>query len=499
MAVSLEPNTPRWWLQRLGTQLMEDRPRLDLLECYRSGEHPLPQGHERMREAFRILQRKARSNYTGLVIESVKERAKPLGIRRGTQTLVNPSSQLRWQANGLDAESGIGHSWCLTFGRSYVIIGPPTKENFDQPVISIEDPREVIHEPHPLRRRVSLAGLKLYVDSVMGQHKAVLYLGDGTVHYFYRPQRKNEGQSFRKFDQSKWLDDTSEFEGGSVDLGINRCPVVPFINRPEYAPMGFGEFEDVIDIQDRINSTILDRMVISRMQAYRQRWMKGASLTDELGNVRPPFDPGADLLWAVEDADVEFGDFDTTDIRPLLDATKADVNDLAAITRTPPHYLLGALVNVSGDALTAAETGLVSKVRDHLVGWGESWEDVDRIAGLYLGEEPDPSASMVWSDPQFRSRAEMADAAVKEQAVGVPWNMLMERLGFTPDDIKRMRSERAADAMLQAATAPVVSQPAQGQPGNQRTTNSASGPVANAPGAAPTGSATGAGGTPAGP
>lgn len=496
MADTLEPNSPRWWLQRLGTQLMADQSRLNSLENYRCGEHPLPIGHHRMREAFRVLQRKSRSNYTGLVVEAVKERSRALGIRKGAQT-VDPGSQKRWQANSLDAESMICHSWSLTFGRAYAIIGPPTKDNYDQPVVSIEDPREVIHEAHPLRRRRAVAGLKIYVDNIVGQHKAVLYLGDGSVHYFYRLKRKGEG-GYRRFDQSKWLADTSEFEDGWTQLPISVCPVVPFINRPDYDPMGFGEFEDVIDIQDRINSTILDRMVISRMQAYRQRWMKGTKITDEEGNPLPPFDPGADLLWAVEDEKAEFGEFQTTDVRPLLEATKADVNDLAAITRTPPHYLLGALINVSGDALTAAETGLVSKVRDRMNSWGESWEEVDRIGGLYLGEEPSPSSTMIWADPQFRSRAEMADAAVKEQAVGVPWSTLMERLGFGPEDIVRMRSERAADAMLLAATAPAATPPAPGQPGSPGTTNSAGGSSANDSGAAPTGSGAGASGTPSG-
>src|SRR5688572_17746440 len=125
----LEPNSPRWWLQRLGSQLLEDRPRFDRLEEYRCGDHPLPIGHHRMREAFRVLQRKARSNYTGLVVEAVKERARPLGIRKGAKG-IDPGSQKRWQANSLDAEAPILHSWCLTFGRAYAIVGPPTKDNF---------------------------------------------------------------------------------------------------------------------------------------------------------------------------------------------------------------------------------------------------------------------------------------------------------------------------------------------------------------------------------
>lgn len=492
MATSLEPNSPRWWLQRLGAQLMADRPRLDLLEQYRCGDHPLPIGHQRMREAFRVLQKKARSNYTGLVVEAVKERSRALGIRKGSKT-IDPAAQKRWQANSLDAESMICHSWSATFGRAYAIVGPPTQENYDQPVVSIEDPREVIHEPHPLRRRKAVAGLKIYVDDIVGQHKAVLYLDDGSVYYFYRVKRKNEGL-YRKFDQAKWLVDESDFEGGETQLPIKVCPVVPFINRPDYEPMGFGEFEDVLDVQDRINSTILDRMVISRMQAYRQRWMKGTKITDDEGNPLPPFDPGADLLWAVEDDKAEFGEFQTTDIRPLLDATKADINDLAAITRTPPHYLLGALVNVSGDALTAAETGLVSKVRDRMNSWGESWEDVDRIGGLYLGEEPDPTSTMIWADPQFRSVAEASDAAVKQQAVGVPWADLMALLGFGPTDIERMRSERAADAMLTAA----VSQPSPPQSGNERTSPATDANAASGSGAAPGGNSTGASASPPG-
>lgn len=485
MADTLTPNSPRWWLQRLGSQLMADQDRFDKLEAYRCGNHPLPIGHHRMREAFRVLQRKSRSNYTGLVVEAVKERAKPLAIQHESAAQTK-ASQLRWQANSLDAEAPVAHSWCLTFGRSYAIVGPPTEENFGQPVVSIEDPRQVTHEPHPLRRRVAVAGLKIYVNNILNQNKAVLYLGDGTVYYYYRPIRKYEASNLR-FNQAKWLDDVDEGENGYADLGINRCPVIPFINRPDYDPMGFGEFEDVIDVQDRINSTILDRMVISRMQAYRQRWMKGAKITDEEGNPLPPFDPGADLLWAVEDSDAQFGEFEPTDIRPLLEATKADVNDLAAITRTPPHYLLGALVNVSGDALTAAETGLVSKVKDRMVGWGESWEDVDRVAGLYLGETPNPSSSLVWADPQFRSIAEISDAATKQQAVGVPWRQLMELLQFTPDQIQVMRAERAADAMLTAALTP----PAPTPPGNPRTTNGVGEPSATGPEAQPTGPSTG--------
>lgn len=446
MAVSLEPGSARYWLQRLGTQLENDLRSFDVLHSYRIGDHPLPEGHQRAKDAFRKLQRKARSNYTGLVIESVKERMTPIGFRTGGEGSVTTDKDARmmWQANSLDAECGIVHDNALTFGRSYVIVGAPDVTG--QPVITAEDPRQVTHIPDPIRRRTVRAALKLYEDDETGKCYAVIYLADA-IHYFVRPKPRRNAYKGR-FDQAKWDVDTSQFENGFAENTIGVVPVVPFINRAAVNPMGMGEFEDVLDIQDRINNVILDRLVIIKMQAYRQRWAKGLELVDENNNPIDSFDPGADLLWAVGDSDVEFGEFETTDIRQLIDAAKADTNDLAAITRTPPHYLLGALVNLSGDALKAAETGLISKVKDRMVEFGESWEQVNRLGALYLDRELPLDSEIIWADPESRSMAELADAAVKKKSVGVPWEQLMVDLDYTPTEIERMRPQRAADALL---------------------------------------------------
>lgn len=455
MAVQLEPGSGRYWLQRLGKQLEAELPDLELLQRYRCGDHPLPDSHPRSKEAFRQLQRKARSNYTGLVVESVRERARPIGFRtggKGTNTQDTEAWKV-WQANSLDAECGIVHAQSLTFGRSYVLVGPPDESGY--PVITAEDPRQVTHIPDPVRRRVVRAALKMWFDDETGMNHAVVYLAN-EIHYYVRPKDK----TYRPmFNQAKWADDTNEGNPETPGMAANPLgvvPMVPFINRPDASPRGVGEFADVLDIQDRINAVVFDRLVTGKMQAFRQRWVKGIKFEDENGNPQQPFEPGADLLWAVEDSDAQFGDFAETDLKPFLEAAKADVNDLAAITRTPPHYLLGALVNLSGDALKAAETGLISKVKDRMVEWGESWEQVNRIAGMYTERVVPIDASLMWADPESRSMAELADAGLKKQTIGVPWRQLMEDLDYTPDQIARMRTERAADAMLTVATQPPV-------------------------------------------
>ncbi len=84
---------------------------------------------------------------------------------------------------------------------------------------------------------------------------------------------------------------------------------------------------------------------------------------------------------------------------------------------------------------------------------------------------------LMWADPESRSDAEMADAATKKMTVGVPWRQLMEDLDYTPVQIARMRTERAADAMLAVASQPVAVQqvqqanPAQPQDNQEVTAN----------------------------
>jgi len=138
----------------------------------------------------------------------------------------------------------------------------------------------------------------------------------------------------------------------------------------------------------------------------------------------------------------------------VLKAVEADVQHLAAITRTPPHYLLGSMVNTSGDALAAADTGLTSKVTERSTEFGESWEAVYQLAGLVQGRQVPDECEVIWQNPQFRTLMEMAAANVQLVAAGVPWRTRMAMLDFTPMQIDEMQTERAADAMLNAAFAP---------------------------------------------
>lgn len=458
---TITPGAPGWWLLRLGKQLTSERPRFDRLEAYHKGRHPLPYGNRKMREAYKRLQKQSRSNYVGLVAETLLERMKVTGFRVGGtgSDTTDTDAWGWWQANRMDANSGLVHRAAVVMSRSYVIVG----DQDGAPLVTGEDPRQVIHESAPADRYLIRAALKLWTDDVENVAFAVLYLPD-TVHYYRSRTPLNRVRS--AWQPATWdIDVANGFAPEGVAKNpLGEVPVVPFVCRPDLAGNGLGEFEDVCDVQDRINTITLDLSVISAMQAYRQRWAKGIDPEDDKGNPQTLFDPGADLLWVTPEVKAEFGEFTPTDLRPLIAAIDSSVQTLAAITRCPPHYLVGQIVNASGDALAQAEVGLTCKVAEREQEFGESWEAVYRLAGKVLGKTVPDDAEVIWKDPQFRTLTEMASASVQLKASDVPWRTRMEMLDKTPQEIERMDAERTADAkvtaLAAAAAAPVGPVPA---------------------------------------
>jgi hypothetical protein len=140
--------------------------------------------------------------------------------------------------------------------------------------------------------------------------------------------------------------------------------------------------------------------------------------------------------------------------------------------------VLGEIVNASGDALKAAETGLVAKVRDKMEPFGEGHEEAMRLAFAAI-DAGDPrsralDAETIWSDPESRSQAETVDAAVKKQALGVPWEQIMEDVGYSPQQIDRMAAMRESEALLAQALAPP---PTDSDPQNQNLNGNAGVPA----------------------
>jgi hypothetical protein len=428
-----KPGEPLWWVDRLWKQLVKRRKYVDLMRLYYSGDHPLPMIQEKARSAFQRLLKQSRSNYTGLVVDATAERIQVDGFRFGDEDIADQEAWRVWQASSMDADSDLLITEAVKVGRAFALVAP-NPDDPTTPIITAEDATQAIVAYKPGSRRDRAAGLKTWMDDWTGQFMATLYLPDG----LYKFQAPKPQQGIPK---PRWV---KREVGGEQWPAPNPLGVVPLIeiqNRPDLLGDAHSEIEDVLDVQDRINKTLIDRMMAQEFSAFRQRWMTGYEVpTDDSGQPIEPFKAAVDRLWVIEDENVKVGEFSSTDLGPYLASIEADVQHMAARTRTPAQYLLGKLSNVNGETLKATESGLVAKVRQRCRPLGEGLEEVVRLYLQAAGDARDLSSiEVIWHNPEFRTEGELVDALVKMSTLGVPREALWERWGASQTEIAKWR------------------------------------------------------------
>jgi hypothetical protein len=77
---------------------------------------------------------------------------------------------------------------------------------------------------------------------------------------------------------------------------------------------------------------------------------------------------------------------------------------------------------------------------------GESWEEVFRLNFAFRGDPrgSDTAAEIIWQDPESRTEAVHTDALVKQKSLGIPDEVLWEGLGYSPQQIARIKRLIAA-------------------------------------------------------
>ncbi|MEX3099528.1 phage portal protein [Streptomyces sp. ST1020] len=434
LAQTPQPGEPLWWVDRLWKELIERRKYADTMRQYYSGDHPLPMIQDKARPAFQRLLKQARSNYAGLVVDATAERLQIDGFRMGDAEVGDSEIWRIWQANNMDADSDLQLAEAVKVGRAFALVAP-NPEDAATPLITAEDATQAVVAYESGSRRQRRAGLKTFTDDWTGDLMATLFV-DGLL-YKYRAPTPKSGMT----GPPRWVPREASGEAWPAPNPLQVVPLVEIPNRPDLLGEAHSEIEDLLDIQDRINKTLIDRLMAQEFSAFRQRWMTGYEVpTDDNGQPVEPFKAAVDRLWVIEDENVKIGEFQATDLRPYLDSVEADVQHMAARSRTPAQYLLGKLSNVNGETLKATESGLVAKIRQRQRPLGEGQEEVARLALRAAGDTRDRSRiETIWHNPEFRTEGELVDALVKMSTLGVPREALWERWGASQTEIAQWR------------------------------------------------------------
>jgi hypothetical protein len=410
---------------------------------YARGKQKLPWLPDNVETEYRDIATKSASNWLDLVVRATAQGlvVDGYGTEGGPSRLWNDV----WQPNGMDARQDALHRAVLTLGYSYLFVFPAegggvwmrpesavnTAAVFDDP--SDEWPRHAV-------RIVSRDGkrqpdrLELYDDEAR-------YTIEGT----------GVARKVR----------VAEHEAGVAT-------VVPMRAALDLLGTPMGEIEPVIPIQDRIVDATFTLQMVAKYGAFPQRWIAGIDtsqpllgpdgepLLDASGNpVFPTIKAYIDHILTAVDPDTKFGQFAAADLGQYVEALEAHIRHLAAITQTPPHYLLGSLVNLSAEALAAAEAGLQRKIRERKIVLGEGYEQALRLGGLFLGvdEAEDTSSQVHWLDVESRSLAQTSDALLKLNQLGVPLQVLVKMIpGLAQQDREEaLRLIAEGDALTQLA------------------------------------------------
>lgn len=425
------------WRGLAANRLDQQRSRAQRFQAYYDGEQDIPAILDtEERRAFQALLKESGADWPFLIVNAVAERLAVIGFRFAG---ADADAWAIWQASHMDADSRLVQRDALVMGSSFVMV-QPSDANPTGVEITAESPLEttVLYEPGNRRHRV--AGFKRFGDDDGQAVTDVLVLPDVIA---------------------TWYPDEQLAEQAPNPAG--EVGVIEIVPQPRTVGWPRSELTPALSPTDRITTLLFNRMVSADYGAFRQVWATGIRVarqtiaTEDGETVRAvrPFDVGANRLLINEDPAGRFGSIPEAVLKGFLDSVQQDVEQLAAITQTPAHYLTGTLANLSADALKAAEAGLVAKIADRALFVGESWEEAMRFALRLTGNPAatDIAAEVVWRDFETRSLAQLADALVKLAQLGVPRRVLWEKWGATQQEIERWEQLAAAEQATAAASA----------------------------------------------
>lgn len=253
------------------------------------------------------------------------------------------------------------------------------------------------------------------------------------------------------------LDDEAEYfysdENGKIEYiehrihGVGVTPVVRYSNMMDLEGRTPGEVEPFISVAKRINKTSYDRLLVQHFNSWRVRTATGMEQPGdkEEGERLKLLLRQSDILTGEEG--VTFGSLPETSMDGFIHAWESDIEALAAASQTPSHNLTGKMINLSAEALAAAESMLERKAGERKTFFGDSHCQVLRLASHIEGREADAAdfnMSMQWADLESRSMAQAADALGKiATMLKVPVEKLWDRIPGVTAEVSKEWAEYA--------------------------------------------------------
>lgn len=450
---------------RLTEELNRRTPEAERLTGYYRGRHPLKFASPEFAKHFSGRYGDFCDNWTSPVADVAVERLTVIGVQPHGEQSADTDLWRVWLENDLDADSQLGFLAAGVGSRAFVLVwGDPEDES--TPIVTFEDPTQAIVAYRAGSRRDRVAALKRWQDG--STEYCTLYTAD-EVWKFRRDSYRADQETRKSLPLAavddlvrEWMIRDTGDEPNPLPNPMKAVPMVEMPNRPLLADDPISDVGGVAAMQDAVNYLWALAFNGADFASLPGRVVTGADvpktpILDENGQIvgeRPvPLERFAldRVLW-IPDENAQISSWPAADLSAYTDVIEVAVGHIAAQTRTPAHYLIGKMANLSGDALLAAEAGLIRRCEEKQLWFGQAIREVARLVALAQGDKGKASAlragTVLWADTESRSRAQLADALLKLKQIGFPFEFLARQYGLTPSEVADLVAMREREAEL---------------------------------------------------
>ncbi|OHU67402.1 chromosome partitioning protein ParA [Mycobacteroides chelonae] len=406
---------------------------LDRIYGYVKGLRGRPTVPEGAGDELEELAKLSVMNVLGVVRDSYAQNLSVVGYREATAEENDPAWKM-WQRNRMDARQAEVYGPALTYGSGYITVlpgdaGPVFHPRSPRQLLAVyDDPTLDACPQYALETWVTQRDAKphrrgLLIDDT---HTYQLDLGELAAGQL-TPDLALLPLSIREVEDP--------VEHGATLEGRPVCPVVRFVNNRDADDWIVGEVAPLIQMQQTINNVNFDRLIVSRFGAFPQKVITGWAGTKE-----EVLKASGMRVWAFEDEGVDAKSFPAASMDGYNSLLASMIEHVAMTAGISPSQVTGKMINVSADALAAAEATMQRKLSAKRDSFGESWEQVFRIAASMDGDAQtadDSAAEVVWRDTEARSFATVVDGIVKLASTGIPIELMLTSVpGFTQQQIQ---------------------------------------------------------------
>jgi hypothetical protein len=438
---------------------------LDRVYEYVNGMRGWPAIPDGAEQEIQDLARLSVKNVLSLVRDSFVQNLSVVGYRDALAK-ENSTAWTSWQKNRMDARQVEVYRPAITYGASYVVVtkddevGALWRSRSPRQLLAVyEDPQTDMWPQYAFETWIDQSDAKPFRRGVLYDDAVMYPLEFGEVPVLPRDRNATDvarAAGIRDF-------------GEPVAHGASQCPVVRFVNARDAEDVIVGEIAPLLTLQRAINTVNFDRLLVSRFGAFPQKVISGWSGTES-----EVLKASAKRVWTFEDPDVKTQSFPPASMEQYNSVLGEMLEHVAMVAQISPAQVTGKLINVSAEALAAAEANQQRKLQSKRDSFGESWEQTFRLAAQIDGDtatSDDESAEVVWRDTEARAFGAIVDGIAKLAAAGVPIaellelipNLTQQKIQAIKDSVRRGQATQLITALTRPAPPPPGQMPPNGQ------------------------------------